>query len=383
MGRSGPGWKRASASSYEITFQFQGRRCRERVALEPSAANDKRIAQFRAAVIESIDRGTFDYAYTFPHSERARQFAVETGVGMTVRQHLEEWLERTRPTVAESTFRDYRRSVMNVLIPAFGDYPLQDLRRRDIRDWCARSELSNKRIGNVLSPLRIALREAVEDELIDANPLHGWSYKRKEEKAADHVDPLGADEQRAVLAAAPEGSGRNLLQFALWTGMRTSELVALEWQDVDWRRGEVRVQRAQAQGVQAGATKTTAGTRAVRLLPPALEALKAQRALSELHPSGRIWLNPRTGEPWTGDQAIRKTLWTPTLKRAKVRYRNPYQTRHTYASMMLSAGEPPRWVASQMGHSDLHMIFRTYSRWIPDANPEAGSGAVAAFWREA
>jgi integrase len=42
----------------------------------------------------------------------------------------------------------------------------------------------------------------------------------------------------------------------------------------------------------------------------------------------------------------------PVLKAANIPYRNPYQTRHTYASMMLSAGENPMWVASQMGYKD-------------------------------
>ncbi|MGB7596783.1 MAG: site-specific integrase, partial [Gallionella sp.] len=49
-----------------------------------------------------------------------------------------------------------------------------------------------------------------------------------------------------------------------------------------------------------------------------------------------------------------------------------YQTRHTYASMLLSAGEDPMWVSHQMGHSDWGMIRKTYGRWIPDMNPIAG-----------
>lgn len=76
---------------------------------------------------------------------------------------------------------------------------------------------------------------------------------------------------------------------------------------------------------------------------------------------------------------IRKTLWAHALKRAEVRYRNPYQTRHTYASMMLSAGEHPMWVAQQMGHADWGMIRRIYGKWIPDADTQAGSRAVAMF----
>jgi len=116
----------------------------------------------------------------------------------------------------------------------------------------------------------------------------------------------------------------------------------------------------------------------VKLLQLAREALQAQKAHTYLR-GAEIFLNPRTGEPWTGDQAIRKTMWTPILKRVGVRYRRPYQTRHTYASMMLTCGESPVWLAQQMGHSDFTMIARTYGRWIPDAVPDAGGKAEALF----
>ncbi len=62
-----------------------------------------------------------------------------------------------------------------------------------------------------------------------------------------------------------------------------------------------------------------------------------------------------------------------------MRYRRPYQTRHTYASMMLTAGESPVWVAQQMGHSDWAMIARIYGRWVRDAVPDAGAKAVEMF----
>src|SRR5688500_4284117 len=62
-----------------------------------------------------------------------------------------------------------------------------------------------------------------------------------------------------------------------------------------------------------------------------------------------------------------------------VRYRNPYQTRHGYASMMLMAGEHVMWVATQMGHTDWSFTAKRYSRWIVSDMPDAGSKAVAAW----
>ena len=90
-----------------------------------------------------------------------------------------------------------------------------------------------------------------------------------------------------------------------------------------------------------------------------------------------MFLNPRTGKAWETDGQLRKTAWIPALRKAGVRYRNPYQTRHTYASMMLSAGEDPTWLAKQMGHKDWAMIRKIYARYIPEVNPTAGTRAAA------
>ncbi|WP_256449813.1 site-specific integrase [Candidatus Nitrotoga sp. 1052] len=152
--------------------------------------------------------------------------------------------------------------------------------------------------------------------------------------------------------------------------MRTSELITLEWGDVDFQRGVVRVRRASVRKV-VKTTKTMSGERDVKLLTPALEALNAQVSFT-FSANGRIFHNPKTNSPWETDGQIRKTAWIPILKAANVPYRNPYQTRHTYASMLLSAGEDPMWVAHQMGHADWGMIRKTYGRWIPDMNPVAG-----------
>jgi integrase len=110
-------------------------------------------------------------------------------------------------------------------------------------------------------------------------------------------------------------------------------------------------------------TKTDAGRREVKLLPPALQALSAQKAFT-FFKGAEIFQNPRTGEQWTGDKCIRQAMWAPALRRAGVRYRKPYQTRHTYASMMLMAGEHVMWVAKQMGHTDWSLTAKRYSRWI-------------------
>jgi len=381
MGRGGSGVRAASATSIEITFIYRGLRCRERLALEPTAANLKRAVLHRAAILDAISRGIFDYRVTFPKSKRAARFARQPGDVKTVEHFLSDWIDRKKAQVKASTWQDYYNVVQNVLIPKFGSENLSDVTRATVREWCAGLTAGNKRISNILSVFRSALDEAAEDELIPVNPLAGWTYtKREGPKPEDDVDPFSADEQAAILNACGDEQVRSLVRFAFWTGLRTSELIALDWADVDWHRGEVLVRKALTRYADAVEdTKTRAGRRAVKLLPPALEALEAQRRHTELA-GAHVFADPRVvvSARWADDHAI-WWLWQGILKRAKVRYRRPYQTRHTYASMMLSAGESPMWVAQQMGHRDWGMIRRIYGRWIPDANPEAGAKAVAMF----
>lgn len=373
------GVRAASDSSIEIDFYYAETRCRERIKLKPSPANLRRAAQHRAAILDAIEKGEFDYGVTFPNSKRALQLARSPGSVITVESHLDTWLESRRPTLKSSTYDGYKKIIIGLLTPKFGKRPLGELRRAEIREWAAKLKCGNKRISNILSVFRAALQEAFEDETIKENPLHGWVYRKKEPpKEEDDVDPLITVEQAAILKNL-QGQGRNLIQTALWTGMRTSELVALDWGDIDWVRGVVCVTKAQTQAADdAERPKTIAGAREIKLLPPAIEALIAQKSHTLLR-GQEVFQNPRTGERWTGDQPIRKTLWTYALLRAGVRYRPPYQTRHTYASMMLSAGEHPMWVAQQMGHKDWGLIRKIYGKWIPDAAPEAGSKAVAMF----
>jgi integrase len=382
MGRDGRGIKAASESSIEISFMYRGVRCRERVPLKPTAANLKRAENHRAAILHAIATDSFDYAATFPGSKNAAKFRDEgeaPAVQVTVGDFLDKWLDRQKLQLKASSYNGYRKIVIGQLDPWFGKMTLPEFKRKHMRDRLAPYPATNKTLSNIQSVMRAALTDAVDDELIDVNPLAGYTYRRAEgPKEEDDIDPFDRDEQAAILTAL-EGQGRNLIQFAFWTGLRTSELVALDWGDIDLLRGVVRVTRAQTQQAdEAEGTKTSAGRREVKLLQGALDALAAQKAHTYLA-GAEVFQNPLFLKRWAGDQPIRKSLWQPALKRAQVRYRYPYQTRHTYASMMLSSGEHPMWVSGQMGHKDWSMIIRRYGRWMPDADSQAGSRAEAIY----
>jgi integrase len=375
MGRDGSGVKAASATTIEITFTYNGIRCRERIKLKPTAANIAKAERHRAAVLHAIANGTFVYEVTFPGSKNIAKFTDKPT--LTVEKYLNDWLAGKQPQIKSSTYNDYAKTI-RLINAQFGTMQLTDLKRKPIAEWAGSLGCSNKRISNLISPLRAALTDAVHHELIDTNPIAGWTYKKIMPPKSSDVEPFTKDEQDLILANLT-GQGKNMIQFAFWTGLRTSELIELEWGDIDWVRGIVRVERAKTQYAdQAETTKTKSGERDVKLLPPALSALIAQKAFTFLQ-DGKVFHNPRTNTPWAGDQPIRKTLWIPALKKAGIRYRRPYQTRHTFASMMLSAGEPLAWVSKQLGHSNVLMTAKVYATWIPDSQPEAGLKAVQLF----
>lgn len=229
-------------------------------------------------------------------SASGAKFAPESS-RETVAGFLTRWLEAKKKHVSSSTFEGCRKIVELRLVPALWHHLVVDFRRQMVRDWLGGLEVSNKTLSNIQSCLRSALNDAVDEELLDINPLSGWTYARKEAPPRDdEVDPFSPEEQQAILAALT-GQARNMVQFALWTGLRTSELVALNWGDVDWVRGEVMVSWAmtQAAGGAAETTKTAVGRRSVKLLRPALEALTAQMAHTFLA-DREVFQNPRTLE---------------------------------------------------------------------------------------
>ncbi|WP_267873504.1 tyrosine-type recombinase/integrase [Ferrimonas sediminicola] len=68
---------------------------------------------------------------------------------------------------------------------------------------------------------------------------------------------------------------------------------------------------------------------------------------------------------FSSPQLFENQNWAAIIRKAGLRYRVPYQTRHSYASWLLSAGVDPMYVATQMGHADWGMIRTTYGKWIP------------------
>ena len=94
----------------------------------------------------------------------------------------------------------------------------------------------------------------------------------------------------------------------------------------------------------------------------ALAALQRQKNWTFLT-GGRVFHDPHTNKPWAYEQNYRKAFWTPTLKLLGIRYRRPYNTRATYATVGLMSGVNPAYMAAQLDHG-LDVFFKDYAKWI-------------------
>lgn len=359
-------------TTLRINFYYRGVRCFEALKIEATAANIKYAERLRGEILNAIERGAFSYPDYFPNSKRAYIFGhVQSKI--TIGELLREFLAESKLTKEASTYRGYKRVCEGHLLPLFDKIEIQDLQPAMLRKWIRSLNCTTKTVANILTPLRAIIEQALVDQYIKENPLNSIIVDKllnKETKKSDYrADPFSIDEIKTILNEAT-GQVRLLFQFAFFTGLRVSELIGLRWEDIDWQNQIIHVEETIV-AKEAKGPKTEAGVRDVLLLPPALEALKLQKQYTFAQ-KGRVFHNPQTNKQWETSQQIRRTQWMHILKRAGIRYRNTYQTRHTYASMMLSQGENIMWVSKQLGHVDVEMVIKTYGRWIPDSSTQSG-----------
>lgn len=357
-----------------------GMECRETLSIEATPGNIRYATRLRAEVLNAIERRTFKYHEFFPNSPRARLFGPIPS-RKTVGDLLHAYLKRAEATLSPSTVRGYREVCKAHLFPQFEKTLLLELVPGELRDWLAGLRLTTKRVRNILTPSRNVLDEAVADELIEFNPLDRIKLEkvlaRESRKSEYDPDPFSIDEILAILNAC-DGQEQNFWKCAFGSGLRTSEMISLEWAHLDFVHYRICVRKAQVEGV-VKEPKTAAGERDIDMLRAAFEALNAQKHYTFLA-GARVFLDPRYDNPWVGDRPL-YFRWGRILRRAGVRYRNPYQTRHTFASTLLACGVPSLYVAKQMGHRNTEMVNRHYGRWIEQGCDPEVRGKISSIFR--
>lgn len=363
MGR-GPGVRFVGKDSVQIDFRWRGRRCRERLRLAQTEANERYAKRLKAVIEHEIATGTFDYAKHFPNSERA---AVAHGTPLRIA--LEAYIDSLVGAIQPETEKEYRSDAATFASWYPPDQTIESLTRKDVRRELQKQNLSRSRLNGLLKPVRGTFRQMVEDELIESSPLQDFSIRRVggTEKEIDPFTP-------AELHALRTTENGDLWTFWAETGPRSGEVIGLLWGDVSRECDRISIRRAVRRG-RTKAPKTKAGVRDLALLPRAREVLLALERGEDADP---VFCNPRTGRGWYEAKTLNRAFWR-SCKQSGVRYRYVYQLRHTFASLALSSGENPAWAAKRMGHADLATFLRVYAKWMPTVDPTAGSKMAQAL----
>jgi integrase len=350
------------ATSIRVTFTFEGKQYRMTLMLEgkplrPTPPNVRYAERLAAEIRERIKYRTFSMAEYFPASGAASP--------TTVSLQLDTWLAAQR---IEGSTRDGYASIVKFWKGAIGDKTLRGLKHSDVLTAIAtRPDLSGKTVNNRVSVLREALALAVRDKLLPDNPVEGVKSSAYQKPAPD---PFTVNELEAILADMESHYPAQVAEytaFKFFTGVRSGESFGLQWPDVDLPARHMVIRQSIVSGREKASTKTNTA-RMVLLNSRALEAIQAQKARTFLR-GAHVFTDPRDGKHWGGEPKFR-FYWVATLKRLGIRHRPQYNTRHTYATLMLMAGMKPAFCAGQMGHS-VELFLRTYAKWIPGAGDQA------------
>ncbi len=379
-----------------LDFRFQGRRSREQTLLEDTPANRKKVEKMLATLEAQIAAGTFVYEKFFGTKQRpqagkavppvqvaatAQGVQVLTGEAAltskdtpTFAAFAQQWMRDHEVEWRRSHIKVLRSTVDGHLVPHFGAKPVGSITKADILAFRTKlaslpgragsGGLSNKRLNGILAPLRQMLNEAAE--------LHGFvspvtTLKPLKVRKTD-VEPFTLDEVELMLKTVrPDYHDYFSVRFL--TGLRTGEAHGLKWKYVDFDKRLILVRETFVLG-EDEYTKTDGSQREIHMTPVVHDALKRQhQATGQL--SEYVFCN-REGKP-LDNKNFTDRVWIPLLRHLGLKPRRAYQMRHTAATLWLASGEAPEWIARQLGHSSTEMLFRVYSRYVPNLTRQDGS----------
>lgn len=299
---------------------------------------------------------------TNDNEELERLFAVKEK--LTFEEAAKQYLD-ARSDLKAASLRNYRNYLTNYLLPVFGSVEIRSITETDV-EYLLKSlkeqDFSAKHCNDIIRFARAICNVQFKRERIRRNPFTLVRLLREsgggsKEKA---IDPLSVKEIELAIDSMPE-QWKLLFLVLSQTGMRPSELFALRWRDIDWRRNYLQISKARVKGKE-DSPKTASSIREVYIrdeIKQLLRVLKRDRKVSSV--DDYIFVRA-DGKPF--DRYV-DHVWSIALRNAGIRHRPCYQLRHSYISNGLMSGLEPGWIANQVGHSNLKMIYEKYGKYIP------------------
>lgn len=364
-----------------VDFRYIGQRCREQTLLADTKPNRKRLENFVSKMEADIQLGSFRYENYFPQSKKLEQFQ-SLELMRSTNSHKDSssgfdsfskvWLEEKKPEWRDSQISNVEDIFRIYLIPHFGNVPLNTIskakimtfRGKLVKDGNNGRTLSASRINHIMTPLRMVLTEASERFDFDSP----WKNIKPLSEPKSNVSPFTLEEVMLIINNV-RADYKPYYVVRFFTGMRTGEIDGLPWKNIDFERRQIIVDQAVVNGV-IGETKTSGSNRIIQMNQLVYDALIGQQKLTK-HLSEFVFCT-KACTP-LNHRNVTKRVWYPLLRYLELDKRNPYQSRHTAATLWLAAGESPEWIAAQMGHSNTKMLFTVYSRYVPNLTRQDGS----------
>lgn len=357
------------SGTIRIRFARDGKRCSETLQLPPTQAGIAAAARLRDQVVNLSKLGLLDdvkYAEFFPGSITVAAPA-ENAFGV----YAQLWLNSRSLTTGS---RNNYKSVLNTWwMPKLATMDLPAITAPVLRKLLGELKWTSDAVkANALSKLGTILASAVSDGVLTKNPVDSLETPARVKKEPDPFTQVEADKIIELLYSNKHWPSRiygAYFEFAFYTGMRPGEILALRWDRVDMEKRIAHVCSVVALGKVEQRTKTNKD-RYVLLNDRAMKALgyAKEYATRRLLGEGDLTRLPYCFPPSKNSQYVKDTSdlhlrWRSNLDKLGIRYRPPYNARHTYATICLMAGMAPAFIAQQLGHS-VQMLLSTYARWI-------------------
>lgn len=389
-----------TTGSLFMDFRFQDGRFREYSALADNPINRKKLEKVLTKIESEIAAGTFVYANYFPNSKALKRLAkanvggtaetetaqaaaqlvngavatVATAIGPLFKDFSTQWFDERSIEWRRSHIKSLLSTLNGRLVPHFGGKVVGSITKSDVLEFRAtlakvkgRGEqigLSPKRINEIMGLLRQILNEAA-DRFEFTSPM--TNIKKLRQRKTD-VDPFNLVDVQRIIATV-RADYKNYFTTRFLTGMRTGEVHGLKWKYVDFDLRILRVRETFVLG-EDEYTKTDGSQRDIQMSQPVFDALKSQfEATGKV--SEYVFCN-LTHQP-IDNKNFSDRVWYPLLRHLGLTPRRPYQMRHTAATLWLASGEAPEWIARQLGHTSTEMLFRVYSRYVPNLTRQDGS----------
>lgn len=293
----------------------------------------------------------------------------------TFQEYSEVFINGNSKNNHKKSTRDSYRNVLDLhLLPVLGSMPLNEIRRKNLKELIYKKQDGGLSAGSVRIIKAYAssiMSQAVDDELIDVNPVSNTGKYIKRDEFKKEIYPFSWEEKAAFEEAIQEHFPRYYPLFlcALRTGMREGELIALQPGDIDFQGGFIEVKR---NSVRGDITSPKNGKiRRVDMssqLDSVLNSHLTQRKRETLKKGWTEtpeWLFYNEDGKMVDVSNLRKRVFYKCLEKSGIRRITLHQLRHTYATLRIQAGHNIADVSKQLGHSSIKITVDTYFHYMP------------------